>query len=259
MKLKWPNVAVILFLFLPTAGAQLRPGLNQMIIRGQRQNVYFLPAAQGASRSKGTVLFSPGDGGWRGFAITIAQQIAAAGYDTYGFDTHLYLSSFTTKQGTLSPPDVMRDYGELIRNVQPANHSSVLLVGWSEGAGLDLLAASAAENSGLIAGVVAIGLPTRSILGWRTADNITWITKKLPNEPTFASSDYLDKVKVPFFMMHSRVDEFTPISDAEQMFNLLKFPKQFVVINARNHRFDGAQDEFFSHLSDGLHWIQANR
>jgi pimeloyl-ACP methyl ester carboxylesterase len=257
MKLKWPSVAIILFLLPSIAGAQLRPGLNQIIIRGQRQNVYFLPAAQRPSPSKGTVVFSPGDGGWHGFGITIAQQIAAAGYDTYGFDIHLYLSSFTTKQATLSPSDVMRDYGELIRNV--GNHSSVLLVGWSEGAGLDLLAASAAENNSLIAGVVAIGLPTRSILGWRTADNITWITKKLPNEPTFASSDYLDKVEVPFFMIHSRVDEFTPLSDAALMFNSLKSPKKFVVINARNHRFDGARDEFFSHLRDGLQWLQAKR
>lgn len=259
MKLMWPSFAVILLLLPSIAGAQLRPGLNQMVIRGQRQNVYLLPSALGASHSKGTVLFSPGDGGWHGFAITIAQQIAAAGYDTYGFDIHLYLTSFTTKQGTLSPSDVMRDYGELIRSVQPGNHAPVLLVGWSEGAGLNLLAAAAPENNSLIAGVVAIGLPTRSILGWRTADNITWITKKLPNEPTFASSDYLSKVKLPFFMIHSRVDEFTPLSDAEQMFNLLESPRKFFVINARNHRFDGARDEFFSRLSDGLQWIQANR
>lgn len=258
MRSKWPNLAVILLLLSSIAGAQLRPGLNQITIRGQRQNVYFLPAANAAPPA-GTVLFSPGDGGWRGFAVTIAQQIAAAGYDTYGFDVHLYLTSFTTKKGTLSPSDVAGDYGELIRNVQPRNNSPVLLVGWSEGAGLDLLAASAAENSSLITGVVAIGLPTRSILGWRAADNLTWITKRFPNEPTFASSDYLGNVKVPFFMVHSRADEFTPLSDAEQMFNLLKAPKKFAVIDARNHRFDDAHDELFSQLRVALHWIQANR
>jgi pimeloyl-ACP methyl ester carboxylesterase len=257
MNLKWPSAAVIL-LFLPAmAAAELHPRLNHVAIRGQQQNVYFIPAAKDASGSKGTVLFSPGDGGWHGFAVSMAQHIAAAGYDTYGFDTHVYLSSFTTKESTLSPSDVMRDYGELIRHIRGEDHAPVLLVGWSEGAGLDLLAA--ADNAALIAGVVAIGLPTRSILGWRAADTITRITKKLPNEPTFASSDYLAKLEVPFVMVHSRGDEFTPLTHAEQMFTLLKFPKRYVVINARNHRFDGARDEFFTQLSDGLQWIQANR
>jgi pimeloyl-ACP methyl ester carboxylesterase len=259
MNLKWPSSAVILFFLPAIAAAEFRPGLNQVAIRGQQQNVYFLPAIKGASGSKGTVLFSPGDGGWHGFAVSMAQHIAAAGYDTYGLDTHIYLSSFTTKERTLSPADVMRDYGELIRDIQQGTRAPVLLVGWSEGAGLDLLAAAAADNTGLIEGVVAVGLPTRSILGWRAADNITWITKKLPNEPTFASSDYLAKVEVPFFMIHSRGDEFTPLSDAEQLFALLKAPKRFVVINAGNHRFGGARDELLAQLSTGLQWIQANR
>jgi pimeloyl-ACP methyl ester carboxylesterase len=259
MNLKWPNAAVILFFLPAIAAAELHPELNHVTIRGRQQNVYFLPAAKDPSGSKGTVLFSPGDGGWRGFAVSMAEHIAAAGYDTYGFDTHVYLSSFTTKESTLSPSDVMRDYGDLIRRIQGGSQAPVLLVGWSEGAGLDLLAAAAADNTALIAGVVAIGLPTRSILGWRAADTITWITKKLPNEPTFASSDYLAKLEVPFFMVHSRSDESTPLSDAEQMFTLLKSPKRFVVINARNHRFDGARDEFFAQLSNGLQWIQASR
>ncbi len=259
MKLKWPSAAVILCLLPATALAELHPELNHVAIRGQQQNLYFFPAAKVGSGSKGTVLFSPGDGGWRGFAISVAQHIAAAGYDTYGFDTRLYLSSFTTKENTLNPSDVMRDYGELIRLIQGKNRSPVLLVGWSEGAGLDLLAAVAAENTALIAGFVAIGLPTRSILGWRSADTLTWITKRLPKEPTFASSDYLGKLEVPFFMIHSRGDEFTPVSDAEQMFNLPKSRKRLIVLNARNHRFDGAHDEFFANLANGLEWIQANR
>ncbi len=259
MKLKWPSAALILCLLPAKAVAELHPELNHVAIRGQQQNLYFLPAAKAGSESKGTVLFSPGDGGWRGFAISMAQHIAAAGYDTYALDTRVYLSSFTTKESTLSPSDVMRDYGELIRLIQGKNRAPVLLVGWSEGAGLDLLAAVSAENIALIAGVVAIGLPARSILGWRSADTLTWITKKLPKEPTFASSDYLGKVEVPFFMIHSRGDEFTPVSEAEQMFSLPNSRKRLVVINARNHRFDSARDEFLANLTHGLEWIQANR
>jgi pimeloyl-ACP methyl ester carboxylesterase len=256
--LKWLRLAVVLLITPMFASAQLKPGLNHILIRGQRQDLYFLPATKNGVESKGTILFSPGDGGWRGFAVTMAQHMAAAGYDTYGFDVHVYLSSFTTSHGALNPTDVMHDYGELIRDLQASNHVPVILAGWSEGAGLNLLAASTSDNAGLIAGILAIGLPTRSILGWRTADTLTWITKKFPNEPTFASSDYLGKISVPFFMIHSRGDEFTPLGDAEQMFTLLKSPKQLVITNARNHRFDGGQDHFFAQLVEGLHWIQAH-
>lgn len=259
MKVKWASTVAILCFLPAIAAAELHPDLNHVVIRGQQQNVYFIPAAKGASASKGTVLFSPGDGGWRGFAVSMAEHIAAAGYDTYGFDTHVYLSSFTTKESTLSPLDVMRDYGELIRHIQGGNPAPVLLVGWSEGAGLNVLAAAAADNAALIAGVIAIGLPTRSILGWRAADTMTWITKKLPKEPTFASSEFLAKLEVPFFVIHSRGDEFTPLSDAQQMFTLTKSPKRFVIINARNHRFDGARDEFFAQLINGLQWLRTNR
>jgi pimeloyl-ACP methyl ester carboxylesterase len=259
MSLKSHRAATIL-LFLPViAAAQLHSGLNQIIIRGQRQNLYFLASENATSREKPRVLFSPGDGGWHGFAVSMAQHIAASGYDTYGFDTHAYLTSFTTKGSTLTPTEVMRDYGELIRDIQGDDHSPIILVGWSEGAGLALLATASHANAGLIAGVIGIGLPEQSILGWRTADTITLITKKLPKEPTFHSSDYLGKVAVPFFMIHARGDEYTSVADAAQMFSRLKGPKRFVVVDASNHRFDGARDQFFANLNQGLQWLQAKR
>src|SRR5512142_2391374 len=89
MKLKWASTIVILCSLPAIAAAELHPGLNHVAIRGQQQNVYFIPAVKGASGSKGAVLFSPGDGGWRGLAVSMAEHIAAAGYDTYGFDTHV--------------------------------------------------------------------------------------------------------------------------------------------------------------------------
>ena len=50
------------------------------MLRGQREDVYYYPAA-GAARGK--ILFAPGDGGWRGFAIDIAQTLAGWGYAAY--------------------------------------------------------------------------------------------------------------------------------------------------------------------------------
>ena len=76
------------------------PGKNAPVIRGQQQDVYFYPA-QGGVKNAQKVLFLPGDGGWEGLALDIAEEMSKVGYDVYGFDTKRYLESFTTDAGTL--------------------------------------------------------------------------------------------------------------------------------------------------------------
>src|SRR6185295_8774725 len=83
---------LLVFSGVAQAAATHTPGRNSAWVRSQAQDIYFYPA-QGALR--GSVLFVPGDGGWRGFAIDIAQVIAQGGYDVYGLDTKRYLESFT--------------------------------------------------------------------------------------------------------------------------------------------------------------------
>ncbi len=55
------------------------PGRNSVAVRGKAQTIWFYPAT-GAKLDR-KVLFIAGDGGWRGWAITVAQQMAAWGYD----------------------------------------------------------------------------------------------------------------------------------------------------------------------------------
>ncbi len=88
----------------PAPAQPLNAGKNAVTVRGQREDVYFHPAAGG---SKGTILFAPGDGGWRGLAITMAETMAGWGYDVYGLDTKRYLESFTSGSATLAETDVM--------------------------------------------------------------------------------------------------------------------------------------------------------
>ncbi|HWR54794.1 MAG TPA: AcvB/VirJ family lysyl-phosphatidylglycerol hydrolase, partial [Bryobacteraceae bacterium] len=57
-------------------------------IRGVPQDVYHYGSG---GRHRGTVMFLPGDGGWRGFAVNVAEEMASWGYDVYGFDTKRYL------------------------------------------------------------------------------------------------------------------------------------------------------------------------
>jgi len=231
-------------------------GRNAFLLRGQRQDVYWIPSAIAAKRPAGKVLFFPGDGGWRGFAIDIGRAMASWGYDVFGVDTKRYLESFTSGKATLQEAEVTADMREFAAWVRQGAKEPVHLVGWSEGAGLGLLGVVTKESGQLFTGLIALGLPERTILGWRAADNITWITKKLPNEPTFRPMDYMAKVAAPLLMIHSSGDEYTPVEAARKMFAAGGEPKRFVLVQARNHHYDGGRDEFFRALSEGLGWLE---
>ena len=116
-------------------------GKNTVTIRGQQQDVYYYPATGPAtsSRLNRKVLFAPGDGGWRGWAITLAHQMASWGYDVYGLDTKTYLTGFTGKTA-LKEAEVMSDFQQIAQWMTQGANERVTLVGWSEGAGLGVLA-----------------------------------------------------------------------------------------------------------------------
>src|SRR5215470_6955567 len=157
------------------------PGRNTVMLHGQAQDVYSYPAQRAAL---GSVLFFPGDGGWRGFAIDLASAMAQAGYDVYGLDTKRYLQTFNSKTPG-HETDVMNDFREIAKWIGQGRVARISLVGWSEGAGLCLLGAASPDGKALFTGLITLGLPEQNILGWRLADYWTWITKKTPDEPVF--------------------------------------------------------------------------
>lgn len=229
-------------------------GKNTVAIRGLDQDVYVYPGS-GASPNRGEILFAPGDGGWRGFAITVAQNMSWWGYTVYGLDTKRYLESFTGKS-TLRESDVMGDFALLARWMRKGQRRRVTLVGWSEGAGLCLLAAAGPQSRDTFNGLVTFGLPESNVLGWRWSDNLSYITRQRPNEPTFSSLVFLPKVApMPLLMIHSSRDEYVPLEDAKKLFAAAREPKRFVLVKANNHRFDGNQQQFFQELRQGLEWI----
>ncbi len=231
-------------------------GRNNVIVRGQAQDVYFLPAGTPGTHPK--VLYAPGDGGWRGFGVTIAQKIAAAGYDVYGLDTRKYLQSFAN--ANLAPADIARDYRSLGEWARQSSKEPILVVGWSEGAGLALAAAAEASNRDMFGGVVAIGVTEQNILAWRWTDTWAEMRKALPQEPTFASVDYIGKVSpTPLFMIASTEDEYVTLQSTNRLFARAANPKRLIVISADDHKYSGHVQELFSALSQGLQWVQTNR
>ena len=239
-----------LALLLVCAGSSFAqtPGKNVITIRGQPQAVYYYPAAGLKSGRK--VLFAPGDGGWRGWAVTVAQQMAAWGYDVYGLDTKTYLSGLTGCP-RLRESDVMSDFREIARWMTQGSGGRIILVGWSAGAGLGVLAAAGDPGRRSFAGLVTFGLGDENALGWSWRDSLTYLTKAKPNEPTFRAMEYIGRVPALLMIQSSR-DEYLSPDEAKNLYAAARGQKRLAVIEAADHQFGGNVAGFYQTLRDGL-------
>lgn len=239
----------------PAESQSLAPGQHAFLLRGKEQDLYYYPP-RNRTATADPVLFLPGDGGWRGFAVDIAESLARYGYPVYGWDTKRYLTSFTSGKTTLKESDIMTDFHSVARHVTSGRPQKISLLGWSEGAGLAVLGAAAPGNKDLFSGLVSIGIPEFAVLGWRLTDNFTYLTKKDPNEPTFATAPFLPQISpLPLAMIHSTHDEYISSGASRRLFDGAREPKRFFLVEARNHRYDGNRDQFLRVLREALQWI----
>jgi dienelactone hydrolase len=254
-KSKLLALAAIIVALSPRLCAQdAKAGKLTVTIRSQPQNVYFY-SAEGSRQSR-KILFAPGDRGCQGFAITISQELAKAGYDTYCFDTRRYLESFTGHE-VLSTAEIASDLNQVARWVEPERGKYILLMGWSEGAGLALAAAADAKNQAIFEGLAAIGIPLENILAWYWKDIGATLSKTLPHEPTFQSMEFMNKVSpLPLLVIASAADDYVTPEATRALFSAAREPKRLVVIEARDHKFSGNTDGFFRALREGLNWIE---
>jgi dienelactone hydrolase len=255
---KWRIAAGLALL---TAGAGLLPAQavcesEKALIRGHAIDVHLCSLGRFGSQNHPKVIFVPGDGGWRGAAVSMATTMASWGYDVAGVDTKTYLESFTGTT-TLQEQDVMNDFAGIATWAAPGALERVILVGWSEGAGLVVLAAASKPHQSKYLGVVTLGLSDRNILGWRWQDDLTYLTKREPNEPTFSSLAFIASLSpLPLAMLQSSRDEYVPMEESRKVFDAAREPKRYLVVNAQNHRFDGNQEEFYQRLRETLQWTE---
>ena len=245
-------------LFLVLAGSVYgdppKAGKNELTIRAHQEKIDFY-AAEGPGPHP-RILFAPGDGGCRGFAIRITEELAKSGYDAFCLDTRHYLESFTGRP-VLSTNEIASDFGEITRWIQQGRRDRILLVGWSEGAGLGLAAIGDPANQEIFAGLVAIGTPEVNILAWHWTDIGASITHRAPREPTFRSADFMAKVSpLPLFVIASTSDEYISTEATRALFSRAREPKRLVIINARDHKYSGNTDGFFRTLREALNWIE---
>jgi pimeloyl-ACP methyl ester carboxylesterase len=199
------------------------------------------------------VIFLPGDGGWRGLAITIAQTISSWGYDVYGFDTKRYLESFSEGGSSLTADQMQGDLRRLVDWVRARGAQHVTLLGWSQGAGMAILAAR--DPAPGLGGVITVGLPESAVLGWNWRDTIAVLARREPDEPHFAVQPLISALGAPLWMIHGGDDEYTSSTAARRLFDHARGPKRWVEIPGANHRADGKRPELFRALKEGLNWL----
>jgi dienelactone hydrolase len=246
---------VALLLAAALSSGRLAPITDTVVLRGRPQLVHLYGGRGGTP-----VIVSSGDGGWIHLGPHVAEMLAEHGFFVVGFNVRAYLSSFTSDDHTLGVDDVPRDYRALVDYATRGSPVRPILVGVSEGAGLSVLAAVDPEMRRRVAGVVALGLPDRTELGWRWKDSLIYVTHGVPNEPTFSVGALISQLTpVPLAAIHSTSDEFVPESEVRKLIARANEPKRLWVVTASDHRFSGNVEEFDQRLLESIDWVRQNR
>ncbi|HMC75893.1 MAG TPA: AcvB/VirJ family lysyl-phosphatidylglycerol hydrolase [Vicinamibacterales bacterium] len=207
---------------------------------------------------RGTILMGSGDVGWVGLAVSMAEELSAAGYLVIGLNARQYLSAFTAGTEHATTLDVPSDYRSIADRLKEKQLlvRPVVVAGVSEGAALAVLAGADAKNHDWIDGVMTMGLPMTAELAWRWTDLWAAAVKKDADEPSFTVADFVARVSpVPLWMIQSRTDEYVPPADYERLRTFAKPPAQLVLIDAANHRFTDRRPDLSRAVAAGLQWI----
>jgi pimeloyl-ACP methyl ester carboxylesterase len=221
-------------------------------LRGRAQTLYLY-----GPRTGEPVIVSSGDGGWIHLGPHIASFLAGRGFFVVGFDVKTYLESFTSGKTALDPATEPNDYATLAEFARRTTGKKPVLVGVSEGAGLSLLAATDPRVKALVTGIVGVGMPDINELGWRWRDAAIYFTHKVPKEPTFSAATIAaDVAPVPLAAIHSRTDEFAPVSVIQRIVDSAREPKRLWIVNASDHRFSNNLREFDARVLEALDWVK---
>jgi dienelactone hydrolase len=226
-------------------------------LRGRTQTLAHIEPANDNARA--AVMFMPGDGGWRGAAITMSRAIASWNYDVYGFDTKRYLEGFSANGASLSREQMSADMRALARAVIARSGKPLLLVGWSQGAAMAVAAFSGSETAKQVHGVITLGLPESGVLGWDWKSTLASLAGREPDQPSFAVKPLIPEVgPAPLWMIVGTKDEYTTPEHECALFAAAKEPRHLHEIAGANHRFDGHESELYASLKQGLEWIEAH-
>ena len=262
------TVSVLLGLALPTLAQT--PAVDRTARRPIPQSVpmrlhgktldLHLQVPPGTPAADVLVVYASGDGGWFGAAVDMFHHIASSGYYAVGFSSKQFMKIDRPKHATLNPEQVAAEYAQIVETARNAlqlpSTVSVVLSGWSRGAALSVLAASARSAPAHMSGVIAIGLAEGEDLqidGPADESDEAVVEageRRWPYDPYAV----LSRLTVRNAVIQATKDPYLSAARARMLFGDDTAQRRFFAVEARNHRFSGGKDAFNRALSDALAW-----
>jgi hypothetical protein len=227
----------------------------------ERIEVHLVRAA-GAGGRRPLLLYATGDGGWRSADRGLFQHLARWGYPVAGFSARHYLEHLGFAATT--PAHVAEDYGHLIAFAKHAlelpGDTPTVLVGFSRGSGLAVVAAGQPELQPSLGGVLAVALTDEEeyVREHGTRADRDRRDVSAPERAALRPYDHLARLdRLPVAVIQSTEDGYLPAAQARQLFGPDDERRRFHAIRAGNHTFAGARDALYEQARVALEWIVA--
>jgi pimeloyl-ACP methyl ester carboxylesterase len=229
----------------------------------ERMEVQLVRAAEAAGPQP-LLLYATGDGGWRSADRGLFQHLVGWGYPVAGFSARHYLEHLGFEATT--PAHVAMDYGHLIafakQELGLPGDTPTVLVGFSRGSGLAVVAAGQPELRSRLGGVLAVALGdeeeyARDRGPRRSGDPPEVSARELP---ALRPYDVLARLAgLPVAVIQSTGDGYLPAARAQELFGRDDEWRRFHAIQAGSHTFAGARDALYEQARLALEWIAAPR
>jgi hypothetical protein len=142
-----------------------------------------------------------------------------------------------------------------------AADAPAVLAGWSRGAALGVLVAGRHASGQGVADLVAVGLPARENLDLDAdsdddpAAGVTDLARPLGSRDLELYPLLQRIAPRRVLVIQASHDGYLPATDARRLFGDDSEGARLIDIDARNHRFDGAESELAVALVEAVNWV----
>lgn len=206
---------------------------------------WFIPAP----KARATLLFCHGNAGNISHRLESIRQFHQLGLNVFIFDYRGYGESAgsPTEVGTYHDAEAARRYLVETRGLAP---EQIIYFGRSLGAAIAAWLATQHPSRALI---VESGFTSVPDFG---AEIYPWMPVRLLARLHYPTREYLQAVKAPVLVIHSRDDEIVPFRHGESVYDAAKTPKEFLEIRGgHNDGFLVSGAQYTRHLDAFLRRI----
>ncbi|HZW76621.1 MAG TPA: AcvB/VirJ family lysyl-phosphatidylglycerol hydrolase, partial [Caldimonas sp.] len=199
------------------------------------------------------VVYATGDGGWWGGDKDVFDALAAWGYPVSGFSARDYVSHLGDGVTAISPGQMAADFAALIRASKAAlglpGSTSVVLVGKSRGAGLDVAVATQESIRSRLRGIIAIALTREEEYAAvpSPAGGAPTMLLTYPSLPLIGET--------PVAVIQSTHDDYIPAAEARTLFGPDTASRLFRSVESSDHNFGDAIPTLYREMTSSFEWI----